>query len=162
MELADNLAGVMRKYNGMGFIDTVGVGGGVYDRLIQLGFNVFGINGGSTPKNKKRYFNKRMEMWSKMKEWLNEVGEIPDNRELENDLTGPQYSFNAKYQETLEKKEDMKKRGIRSPDLGDALALTFSIDVGYDKEVQYDEEDSEYYENNGSNVNSQRSGVTGY
>lgn len=53
--------------------------------------------------------------------------EIPDDRELRDDLIGPEYGFTASNQIQLEKKEDMKKRGLQSPDCGDALALTFAV-----------------------------------
>jgi hypothetical protein len=62
-----------------------------------------------------------------MRDWL-VTGSIPDDPELETDLTGPEYYFSAKNQIQLERKEDMKKRGLASPDCGDMLAMSFSID----------------------------------
>lgn len=59
--------------------------------------------------------------------------EIPDDPELEADLTGPEYGFSAKQQIQLEKKEDMKKRGLASPDCGDMLAMTFGVKVAAPK-----------------------------
>ena len=53
--------------------------------------------------------------------------ELPDDRELRDDLIGPEYGFTAKNQIQLEKKEDMKRRGLSSPDCGDALAMTFAV-----------------------------------
>jgi hypothetical protein len=55
--------------------------------------------------------------------------EIPDDPELDTDLTAPQYGFSNKQQIQLEKKEDMKKRGLSSPDAGDMLAMTFAVKV---------------------------------
>jgi hypothetical protein len=63
-----------------------------------------------------------------MREWLT-YGAIDDNAQLINDLTGPEYEINTKGQLRLETKDSMKKRGIDSPDDGDALALTFAEPV---------------------------------
>ncbi|MGI4799551.1 MAG: hypothetical protein ACRYG8_37050, partial [Janthinobacterium lividum] len=75
-----------------------------------------------------RVRNKRAEMWAGMKEWL-PGGAIPNNPELIADLTGPEYSYDADNAIVLESKPDMKRRGLSSPDLGDALALTFAYVV---------------------------------
>jgi hypothetical protein len=69
------------------------------------------------------------ECWGKMAEWLKAGAEIPDDPEFEIDLTGVQYGYSSKQQIQLEKKEDMKGRGMASPDLGDALAMSFSVSV---------------------------------
>ena len=53
--------------------------------------------------------------------------EIPDDPELEIDLTCPQYGYSSKSQIQPEKKDDMKHRGLGSPDLGDTLAMTFAV-----------------------------------
>jgi hypothetical protein len=111
-------------------IDIGGLGAGVYDRLKELGHEevIVAVNGGATPLNQKLYFNKRAEMWGLTKEWLLDMPcQIPDNDSLHADLCGPKYKFDSKTRLLLEKKEDMKKRSIRSPDEGDALALTFAV-----------------------------------
>ena len=74
------------------------------------------------------YANKRAEIWGSMREWL-KGGSIPNTPELIVDLEGVEYGYvNKNGQEAiqLESKADMKKRGLSSPDRGDALALTFS------------------------------------
>jgi hypothetical protein len=106
-------------------IDDCGLGGGVTDRLKQLGFNVIAVNAGSKADDQDAYGNKRMEMWARMKDWLKDA-EIPNNQDLKTDLITPFYGFDAKNRFLLEKKDDMKARGCKSPDLGDALALTFA------------------------------------
>ena len=63
-----------------------------------------------------------------MREWL-PGGMIPDDPELADDLIGVEYSFNARDEILLEKKEHMKDRGLASPDDGDGLALTFAVPV---------------------------------
>ena len=62
-----------------------------------------------------------------MREALRVGIELPDDRELRDDLIGPEYGFTAKNQIQLEKKEDMKRRGLSSPDCGDALSMTFAV-----------------------------------
>lgn len=107
-------------------IDGTGMGAGVVDRLRQLGFEVISVMVGSRDVMKpEKYFNVRSEIWGKMKDWLGEDADIPDDQELEDDLIGIEYGFDINETIQLEKKKDMKKRGLASPDLGDALALTF-------------------------------------
>jgi len=112
------------------FVDGVGVGSGVVDRLRQLGFEVVDVISGKSPDegNKDKYTNKRAEMWDRMKFWL-DGADIPDDRDLVADLMSPEYGFNGRMKLQLEKKEDMKKRGLASPDCADAVALTFSYSV---------------------------------
>lgn len=113
------------------FVDGVGVGGGVVDRLKQLGFPVVEVNAGAAANDEDRYANKRAEMWGRMRDWLRDRGDIPaDETELEFDLLGPSYSYDGKNRILLEKKEKMKERGLASPDIADALALTFAERVG--------------------------------
>ena len=81
------------------------------------------------PHDPNKYFNRRAEVWGLAAEWLKAGAQIPDDPELEVDLTGPQYGYSNKSQIQLEKKEDMKSRGLTSPDLGDTLAMTFHISV---------------------------------
>lgn len=111
------------------FVDGVGVGGGVVDRLRQLNYKVFDVSAGGSAARAERYFNKRAEMWGVMKEWLKTRGCLPNDRELSDDLVAPSYEFDASNRLKIEKKEDMKARGLPSPDSGDALALTFAMPV---------------------------------
>jgi hypothetical protein len=119
------------------FVDGGGVGGGVVDRLRQLGVPVTEVQFGAKPDSGtlselggmgERYANKRAEMWGSLREWLKR-GAIPNDRELIDDLTGLEYGYNADNAIQLERKEDMKKRGLSSPDIADALALTFAYPV---------------------------------
>ena len=140
------------------FVDETGLGAGVVDRLRQLGVpNVQGVNFGGAPATwdrdgaKPRYANKRAEMWGNLRDWLaKEGGVLPDDPELRAELTGVEYGFNGQGAIQLEKKEDMKKRGLASPDAGDALALTFAFPVRPDwieaepMKVRILDEDHEY------------------
>lgn len=122
-----------RDYSGqrvaMLFVDETGVGGPIGDRLRQLGHrNVTGVQfAGGSPDS--HYANMRAWMWSRLRDWL-ERGRIDRDERLATDLTGPGYFHNKRDQLLLESKEDMKKRGLDSPDDGDALALTFAAPVG--------------------------------
>jgi hypothetical protein len=109
------------------FIDSGG-GWGVIDRLRQIGVPVIEIAFGGTADDPTKYRNKRAEMWGRVKEWLT-GGCIEKDEVLATDLTGIEYGYTDKGQVALEKKEDMKKRGLSSPDKGDALALTFAYPI---------------------------------
>lgn len=116
------------------FVDEGGVGAGVVDRLRQLNVPVIGIQFGAKPdraefgEERALYANKRAEMWGFMKEWL-KGGAIPDDAQLREELTGPEYGYNALNAIQLERKQDMRSRGLASPDAADALALTFAYPV---------------------------------
>lgn len=111
------------------FVDGGGVGGGVVDRLRQLGHNVVEVVFAGKSSD-PRYANKRAEMYARMKDWLQAEGSIDDDPELETDLVNIEYRFDNQGRLLLERKEDMKKRGLDSPDDGDALAMTFAESLG--------------------------------
>lgn len=110
------------------FVDEGGVGGGTVDILKADGFPVRGVNFSQHCDDPDKYPGKREEMWSRMAEWLRE-GSIPDDRELFEDMVSPTYTFDTYGRKKLESKKDMKKRGLRSPDAADAVALTFAYRV---------------------------------
>ena len=113
------------------FIDVGGIGAGVYDRLKELGYKqCHSVNFGAEPIDKKKYVNKRAEMWCLMRDWIeSQPAQIPDEDLIETDLCGLHYSYDSNGRVKLESKDDAKKRGIKSPDDGDALALTFAMPV---------------------------------
>jgi hypothetical protein len=128
MELAGRVAMYIERWQPDAvFIDS-GNGGGVIDRLRQLGHDVIEINFGGRPID-PGYVNKRAEMWFSLRDWLKEGGVIPNRVDLRQDLASPVYWFDASNRIQLEPKDDLKKRGLPSPDLGDALALTFAQPV---------------------------------
>lgn len=112
-------------------IDADGIGAGVIDQIRFRGFakRLFEFHGGAGADDASQYFNKRAECWGACRDWLLAGAEIPDDPELESDLTSPEYGFSSKSQIQLERKEDMKKRGLSSPDCGDMLAMTFGVKV---------------------------------
>lgn len=133
MQLAARVADAARAEEPAAiFVDVGGVGAGVVDRLLQLGTpGVMGVNFGSAADaGTERYANKRAEMYGSTRAWLKRGGALPPgDRELRDELTGVQYGFNVRTEIQLERKEDMKKRGLSSPDRADALALTFAMPV---------------------------------
>ena len=137
VELAGKVSEAFHRYRVDGiFVDGGGVGGGVVDQLRALHIHVFDINFGSkaegygftTGVEGERYANKRAEMWGIMRGWLKH-GAIPADPDLKAQLVGPTYTYTIKNEIQLEKKEDMMRRGLDSPDLADALALTFAMPV---------------------------------
>lgn len=126
-------------------IDVGGLGAGVYDRLTELvsksECDLVQVNSANSPIDANKYTNKRAEMWGEMKEWLEQQpASIPDSDELQADLTQTKYSYDSNQALKMERKEDMKKRGFRSPDMADALGLTFAKPIiGVDDD--YDEAD---------------------
>lgn len=79
--------------------------------------------------NDDGYLNKRAEMWGKMRDWLKDGGCIPEDNTLHDDLIGPEVVGRTDGKVQLESKQDMKKRGLKSPGRGDALALSFAYPV---------------------------------
>src|SRR6266852_5770318 len=139
------------------FVDIGGVGAGVYDRLCEMGYGetVRPVNFGSAPfeppprdehgRASGGPLNRRAEMWLKSKEWLADPAgaQIPDSDALQADACGPGYSYDSTTRLVLEKKEDMRRRGVPSPDEWDAVALTFAEPVapvaGFSRKLEYPE-----------------------
>lgn len=117
------------------FVDVGGLGAGVVDRLRELGYGDMteAVNFGERASEESKYANKRAECWALMAEWLNERPvSIPDSDTLHGDLLAPRYRYDSNSRLVLERKEDIKKRGLASPDEADALALTFAAPVSSD------------------------------
>lgn len=139
MQVAARVAAMADQYKPDAiFVDGGGVGGGVIDRLRMLKYHVIEVQFGaaadksiSTSDGDVVYANKRAEMWGSMRDWL-KGGMIPDSNDLAAELTCVEYGYAFKHGKEailLEKKSDIKKRGLESPDLADALAITFAYPV---------------------------------
>jgi hypothetical protein len=112
-------------------VDSIGLGAGVVDRLRELNLPARGINVSESPAMGTIYVNLRAELWGKMKAWLEKRDcKLPKDESLLAELVSPRYSFNSNGKMKLESKDEMRKRGIGSPDMADALALTFASDAG--------------------------------
>lgn len=109
-------------------IESIGPGVGVIDQLRARGVKVIEKHPGALADRNTVYLNLRAEWWGKMREWLQDIGCIPDDPELYKQLTEILYKINDKTaKQQMEGKEEMKSRGMASPDKADALALTFAV-----------------------------------
>lgn len=121
-------------------VDSIGLGAGVCDRLMELKLPARGINVSESPAMGTTYANLRAELWFKCKAWLEKRDcQLPKDNpgegdsvcaRLRNELISVRYKFKSEGKLQIEAKEDMKKRGISSPDVADALILTFASDAG--------------------------------
>lgn len=139
-------------------VDEGGVGGGVVDRLRQLRVPVLGVQFGAKADGANlyergiKYRNKRSEIWGEMRDWLAHGSipnlTIPQMNEtiitLVDELIGPMYGLTEKEEIQLERKKDMRGRGVPSPNVADALACTFafpsfvsSVQARYETEKPY-------------------------
>jgi hypothetical protein len=127
MELAGRVAAKIDTWQPDAVFIDAGAGAGVIDRLRQLGHDVIEVNFGGRPID-VRYANRRAEMWHDMAEWIRAGGAAPNLDALKRELATPTYSFDAANRILLESKDEIKKRlpDAGSPDLADALALTFA------------------------------------
>lgn len=107
-------------------IDSIGLGAGVVDRLRELKLPVLGVNVSETPVL-GNYRNLRAELWFRLKDWLTQRScKLPRNEDLVAEMCAVRYIFTPNGKLQVESKEEMRKRGLKSPDLADALVLTFS------------------------------------
>src|SRR5690606_8484464 len=137
MKLAARVAQVYAEYHAQTvFVDEGGVGGGVVDRLRMLNVPVIGVDFGSAADGTNvddrgtKYANKRAEIWGAMRSWL-ATASIPEiktgeHTTLVDELTGPNFGLNSREEIQLESKKEMRKRGVPSPNVADALACTFA------------------------------------
>jgi len=108
-------------------IDIIGLGAGVYDRCKELRLPVRGVNVGEAAASRENCARLRDELWFKGREWFHDRGcSMPKDDALIAELTTPTYAFTSSRKMVVESKADMKKRGMRSPDLADAFLLTFA------------------------------------
>ena len=118
----------------MMFVDAGG-GAEIVDHLRDMGYpNVRAIPFGGKSFEPDKYKNKRAEIWASMAEWLDSSRsgydvDLPDEDALQSDLTTQQLSRDSTDRYVLESKDSIKKRGLPSPDIGDAIALTFAEPV---------------------------------
>ena len=111
-------------------VDSIGIGSGVVDRLRELELPVRGINVAESPSMKETYTNLRSELWFKTKAWLEDRScKLPPNDQLIAELTSIRYSFTSSGKMKAESKDEMRRRGLSSPDLADALCLTMASDA---------------------------------
>ena len=131
MELAARVANLIEEHDPDAVFCDAGAGSGVIDRLRQLDYDVIEIPFGGKAMKPEQYINRRSEMWWLMKQWIEEGGAIPNDIALKQELATPIYWYDNVGRRVLESKDQIKKRlqGAGSPDLADALALTFALPV---------------------------------
>lgn len=129
MEIVGYLSRIIRAENPHKvYIDCIGIGAGVVDRLQEMGFScVEGVNVARSANDKEHFRNVRAELWSEMKDWLAQEMpvQIPDDDELHGELCSLGYKYDSSGRLQIESKDDLRARGMASPDMADALSLTF-------------------------------------
>ncbi len=111
------------------FVDVIGLGNGVYNRLKELGHSrVYPVDVRSTARNNDRFHRLRDEIWWTLREQF-EKGtiSIPNDDELICELTTIKYEPESNGKVKVEGKKEMKRRGLESPDKADALCLTYYL-----------------------------------
>ena len=111
-------------------VDSIGVGGGVCDRLRELGLPAVGINTAESPSLRTTYMNLRAELWFKLKGWLEARDvSLPYDDQLLSELVAVKYKFTSSGKLQIESKDDMRRRGLASPDAADAVCLAFATEA---------------------------------
>lgn len=138
LDLMQTVGRVKAQYDGLVpslrpaeiMVDVIGMGGGVVDRLRELGLPVRGVNVSEAPSMGGTYTNLRSELWFKMRGMLEErTSKLPLNEQLLAELTSIRYSFSSNGKMKAESKDEMKRRGLHSPDIADAVCLTLASDA---------------------------------
>lgn len=130
MELVARIVEEIRRYDPVAVFIDAGGGSGVIDRLRQLGYtNIIEVAFGSKAEDPNKYINLRTEMWHKMADWIRRTGSLPDMPELKAELTVVEYGFDNADRRKLKKKEEIKRDFGMSPDIADAVALTFAHQI---------------------------------
>ena len=108
-------------------VDETGLGSGVVDILHEQGQPVYGFNGSAAPlKEDVTCANLRAEgYWTLARRFREHTIRIPRDAELIAELASLRYRYNSRGKVLMESKEDMKRRGLPSPDKADALMLAF-------------------------------------
>jgi hypothetical protein len=107
------------------FIDDVGVGGGIVDRLKEEGYKVRAVKEGEKAQNSEKFVNVRAEAYWELRKWILDGGALEKNEDWYQ-LCEIRYKEDSSSRLKIESKEDMRKRGLESPDVADALMLTFA------------------------------------
>jgi hypothetical protein len=118
------------------FVDTIGVGAGVMDRLKERGYYAIDANASMKAEQINVYHNKRAEMFFNLKDWMRKGGQLPKDDDLLEELVAMRYSYTSTGKILLMKKEEIKDEIGRSPDKADACALSFFATVRQNSEMQ--------------------------
>lgn len=128
-------------------IDDTGVGGGVTDRLKELGYNCIPVNNASSANDKETFRDIKAEIyWMLRQAFIDGKIQIFDRERLIKDISNIKYEYTSKGQIYIKSKKDMKREGLDSPDFSDALALAFygsTVIDGWDCVITKIEEDED-------------------
>lgn len=145
MELADRVAAAIAEHKPDAVFIDAGQGQGVIDRLRHLGHEVIEVPFGGKALQDARFLNRRSEMWYGLREWLKAGGCLPhegaDSARLKSELSTPLYWYDAAGKIVLEPKDKIRERLGASPDIADALALTFAAPVAL-PDVRWEQADA--------------------
>ncbi len=111
------------------YVDCIGIGAGIVDRMKEMGYDqVEGINVSRTANDKEHYRNRRAELWGECLDWLSQdlPVQLPDDDDLHGELCGVGYKYDSSGRLQIESKDEMRARGMPSPDCADALMHTFA------------------------------------
>lgn len=112
------------------FVDMVGIGKGVVDRLHEQRKMVNGVNYGEMAQERKRYYNRKAECFSRCSKWLKEGGKLKPHPSWK-ELLHIKYKVQSDRKIQIKTKNEMLVDGIPSPDVADALSLTFALPESY-------------------------------
>ncbi len=118
-------------------VDVIGVGSGVYDNLVDAGYNAHEINVSERAWNAESYGNLRSELWFEVHNLFLtgqvSLGNIASTTifDLKKQLLAPLFTYDKLGRRQVEPKDDTKKRLDRSPDLADAIMLAFAVNTEF-------------------------------
>ena len=116
------------------YVDSIGIGAGVADRLRELGLPAIDVNVGESASIKAQYLRMRDELWWALKTWFESMVVAlhcsdPNLRDkIESEVCAPLQLFSSTGKNAVETKAQMRQRGISSPNIADAMCLTFAFD----------------------------------
>ena len=127
MELAGWVASSIRECSpDQVYLDEIGVGAGVVDRLKEQGYQVRGINVARRAQQEELFVNLRAEGYWRLRDlFVSGQIELPPDNQLMGELAALRYSFDSQGRLQMESKDSMRGRGLPSPDKADALMLAF-------------------------------------
>jgi hypothetical protein len=126
MEVVGKLVEYHQKWMASGiFIDAIGLGSGVYDRAKELGLPVHSVVVSQKSTEPRTYFNLRSQLYGELKLWLENGADIPKDDTVLSQFLSMEYGYNNKMQLQMIGKKEIKAKGLDSPDIPDAISLTF-------------------------------------
>lgn len=121
------------------YVDVIGIGAGVYSRLKELNIPVREVVANEVANNPKRFINKRAEMYCDFRDKLESHSiKIPDDQRLKDEILSIEYLYDKKGRYQLVSKQDMRRKGIKSPDMSDAVVFCFYEPIFKYRQMQYE------------------------